>query len=112
MKPETDLSKEDATKFFAELFYGEHHIPNEVKPFGNGWAVNTHAPMATTDFNNLTRFVLMCHDDCIRGEIHPAGPQLIKVCIWKRQRFEPRLAFNHPTIGQAIDDFRKQRPHA
>lgn len=45
-----ELKKEDAISFFSELFYGEHHIPSELKNCGNGWSVKSdRSDMATTD---------------------------------------------------------------
>lgn len=35
-----NMTKEEATEFFSEFYYGEHHIPkHQVFEFGHGWMV-------------------------------------------------------------------------
>jgi hypothetical protein len=101
------LTKDEATNFFSELFYGEHHIPSEVKQYGQGFAITTNrGNFATTDFNNLTRLVLMAHEKCIRAEITGSNKfGSITIAIWKRQR-EGGISQSHPTIEQAIEKYR------
>lgn len=100
------LSREEATSFFAKLYRGEHHFPGKLKEWGDGWCMEDFAGMATFDFNNLTKFVIMCHDECIRGEIRPSSPRSMKVCIWKRQGREGDLCSRHPTMETAIETLR------
>jgi len=103
------LNKEKAEHFFGELFYGKHHIPSEVKPYGyDGWYIfcNTGLSFATTDFNNLTRLVLMAHRDLIRAEIKTHSPGRLKICIWQRQA-EGDLTKRHPDLPEAIYGFNK-----
>lgn len=64
--------------------------------------------MATTDYNNLTRLVLLSHRDAIRAEVQPSGPGMIKICIWKRKR-EGKLTDSHPTIEQSIESFKNYK---
>lgn len=101
------LTKEEATNFFSELFYGEHHIPSEIKQYGQGFSVVTNrGDFATTDFNNLTRLVLMAHEKCIRTEISGSNKfGSITIAIQKRQR-HGGLSQSHPTIEQAIEKYR------
>jgi hypothetical protein len=101
------LTKEEATSFFSELYRGEHHLPSKVKEWGEGFCVEDFAGMATFDFYNLTDFVIMCHDKCIRGEIRPSSPRSMKVCIWKRQGREGSMSLRHPTLEQSIEKLRK-----
>lgn len=103
------LTKEEATAFFSELYGGEHHIPNyKIFEFGSGWMVRDYTSVwSTFDFNSLTKFVLMCHDKCIRGEIRPHTFIEIKVIIHKRQDREGGFSTRHPTIETAIEKFRK-----
>lgn len=100
-----NLTKEEATDFFAELFYGENHIPSEIQPCGQGWKITYHSEFATYDFNQLTRLVLMAHDQCIRAGIQGSNFGKISIRIWKRQR-EGSIMERHPTIEQAIEQFR------
>lgn len=98
-------TKEEATEFFDELFYGNHHLPSEVKPFGAGWSVTMCNSMATFDYNNLTRLVFLAHKHCFRAEIQSVGINRIKLAIWKRQR-EGSMCQRHPTLEEAIAEFK------
>lgn len=100
------LTKQEATDFFAEMYHGEHHLPSKVKEFGFGFCVEDFAGMATFDYSNLTRFVILCHDRCVRGEIRPSSPRSMKVCIWKRQGREGGMSDRHPTLEKAIENLR------
>lgn len=109
--PETrHLTKEEATAFFSELYYGEHHIPkHQVHEFGYGWMVkHDRGDLATFDYNELTRLVLMAHDKCIRVSISPLSKSTLQIAIWKRQR-EGSMSERHPTLEQAIEKFRESK---
>lgn len=102
------LEKQEAIDFFAEFFGGEHHIPNGLKEWGSGWCVNSgRSDLATYDFNGLTRLVFMAHDKCIRVEIKPSGPGMIKICLHKRQR-EGGFSKEHPTLETAVSNWREK----
>lgn len=105
------LTIEEATNFFSQLYGGEHHIPGKIKPWGFGWCTEDFAGMATFDYSQLTRFVLMCHDQCIRGEIRPSSPKTVKVCIWKRYGREGSMSSRHPTIEHAIESLRIKKQY-
>jgi hypothetical protein len=100
------LTKEEAEKFFSEFYRGSHHIPgHEVHEHGYGWMVkHDRGDLATFDFNELTRLVLMAHRDCYRASIENHGVRAFKIAIWKRQR-EGGMCDRHPTIDQAIETF-------
>ncbi len=104
------LTKEEATQFFSELYGGEHHIPNyKLHEFGYGWMVKDYTMgWATFDYSVLTRFVLMCHDKCIRGEIRPHTFKEMKIIIHKRQNRDGKFTERHPTIETAIESFNKK----
>lgn len=105
------LTQDEATKFFSQFYRGEHHIPGyKVHEFGKGWMVkHDQGDLATFDFNGLTRLVLMAHHYCYRVSVNNHGPRTMKICIWKRQR-EGSVSHRHPTIEQAIEDFKSQIP--
>lgn len=107
---EPDFAIEEATKFFAEIFCGEHHIPGEIKPFGRGWCVLVSREFATTDFNDLTRLVLLSHETGIRAGIHPAGPK-IKISLHKRESGATDLIAGHPTIDQALEAWKTRKTY-
>lgn len=100
------LTIETATKFFAEFYRGEHHIPSKIKEFGYGFCVNhDRGDMATHDYNNLTRIVLMAHRDCIRVGITAVRNNILQIAIWQRQGREGSMSERHPTIETAISIF-------
>jgi hypothetical protein len=101
------LTKEEATAFFSEFYQGDHHIPKGgVKEFGYGWAVvHNRGDLATYDYNELTKLVIMGHDRCIRVSIMPYQIKSLKIAIWRRQR-EGGMSERHPTLEQAIESFR------
>lgn len=105
-----NLTKEEATAFFSELYYGEHHIPkHQVLEFGYGWMVkHDRGDLATWDYNELTRLVLMAHDKCIRVSVNPISKTVIGIAIWKRLR-EGSMSERHPTLEQAIEKFRESK---
>lgn len=104
------MTQKQAELFFSILFRGKHHIPNEIKEHGSGFSVNVKwSSFATFDGNLLTRFVLLCHDECVRGEIINNYFQGLKIVIWKRKR-EGIVSERHPTIEDAIRLFRDETP--
>ena len=98
-------------ELLADLYGGVHHIYGEPKECGRGLELKT-APhnLATFDFNALTRAVFMAHDRMIRIEIAPSGPGLVKLRLHKRHKREGRMHERHPTIEQALADYRVRHP--
>lgn len=101
------LTKEEAIQFFSDFYGGEHHIPGfKPKHDGLGWSVNhDRGEMATFDFSQLTKLVVMGHDRCIRVGIHAVRNGIIQITIWKRQR-EGSMSERHPTLEQAVEKIR------
>lgn len=101
------MTKEEATAFFSILFYGEHHIPSEVKPWGRGWKVSEYSGrLATFDFDGLTRLVFLAHDKCVRAEICQSGPGRVGICIWKRHGRSGDMFARHPSLKCALINWR------
>ncbi len=93
----------EARQFYADFFYGEHHLPSIIKPWGEGWYVVVSGSFATTDFNELTRLVLMAHARAIRVEISTHGGfGHMKLILHKREHGREEFWAKHPTIEQAI----------
>lgn len=89
-----------------DIFGGAHHIYSEVKPYGQGIVVNErHFRASTFDFNGLTKAVVMAHDRCIRFEIEPSGPGMLKLVLHKRKR-EGQMYERHPTMEDHIRSIR------
>lgn len=101
------LTKAEATQFFSDFYGGEHHIPNcKINDCGYGFSVQHSDCLSTFDFHNLTKFVIMCHDRCIRGEVSTSRPGYLKIAIWKRQGREGNISMRHPTIESQIERIR------
>jgi hypothetical protein len=107
------FTKAQAEEFFGEVFGGKHHIPGDVKEFGRGWKVNAYGGwLSTFDFNNLTRLVMLAHDRCVRVEIMQGGPGRVGIGIWQRRTRTGDMTERHPTMEQALADWRKHYPAA
>ena len=91
----------------SQLYHGFHHVMGEVKEHGTGIEINSREyRLATFDFSYLTRLVLMSHDWGVRACIGGSGPGMIKIILHKRHLREGRMSERHPTIEQAIIDYR------
>lgn len=109
METNEKLTLEEATAFFSEFYYGEHHIPNyKPKLYGSsGYSViHDRGDLATYDFNQLTRLVFMAHEKCIRVELTGYSSRKIRIAIWKRNGTEGNMSRIHPTIEDALAKFR------
>lgn len=101
------MTEAEATEFFSILFFGKHHIPGDVKPFGRGWKVSVYAgTLATYDYDSLTRLVFLAHDKCVRAEIIQGGPGRVGIAIWKRHNRNGDTYSRHPTIKCALVNWR------
>lgn len=97
----------EAEEFFSQIYFGKHHIPGKIKPFGPGWCINHLGELATFDFSQLTRLVFLAHDACIRVSIMNSGPQMVKIALHKRNSREGSMCERHPAIEQALTKWRK-----
>jgi hypothetical protein len=105
------LTKAEAEEFFGILYFGKHHIPSDVKPFGRGWKINDFGgALSTFDFDGLTRLVFLCHDKCVRAQIMQGGPGRVGVAIWKRHGRVGDMTERHPTIEHALNGWRLKHP--
>lgn len=96
-------------EMLCDLCKGAHHIGGTIKPFGKGIAVNLRYGFsaATFDFSGLTEAVILAHDRCIRFEIEPSGPGMLKLVFHKRDGREGAMHERHPTLEQAVEVLRK-----
>ncbi|MPR36594.1 hypothetical protein [Salmonirosea aquatica] len=112
---EEQMTYEEAKEFFAEFYRGEHHISEKIEPFGCGYQIRHHADLSTFDYDDLTRFVLMCHDRAYRGRVSPRNHMYVSLSIWKRKHEAGKddrypTYVTHPAIEDAIAKFRKHSP--
>lgn len=106
--------QKECHQFLADLVYGYHHITGIVRPMGsNGIYINSTRSnyLATYDFNGLTRAVVMAHDRCIRFEVAPSGPGMLRLNIHKRRHSENDGSLSmwewHPTLEHHVEAIRK-----
>lgn len=103
---------EQVADLLGDLFFGIYHLDqkalrrvdwgnNHHIEFNLGW----HA-LATTDFNELTRLVILCHDRAIRCSIEASTHKYLKLIFHKRQRGGD-IYHAHPTIEDAVAVTRK-----
>jgi hypothetical protein len=91
-------------EMLADLFLGWHHIHGKLHEWGRGIKLNCKhlGNFATTDYDGLTRAVIMAHDRMIRFEIEPSGPRMLGLVLFKRHSREGSMSERHPTIEEAI----------
>lgn len=105
-KPEMSILGKDVADLLGFLFYGIYHIEREVMEtdWSNGHHIEVrlkYKGLSTTDYNDLTRLVLLCHHMAIRCSISPMSRTSIKLLFHRRTRGE----YGHPTIEEAINKF-------
>ena len=67
-----------------------------------------HTPLASYDFNQLTRLVFLAHDLAIRVEIKPAM-RYLRIVLHPRDR-EGSIMTAHPTIETVLAEHRRLQP--
>lgn len=63
--------------------------------------------LATFDFDHLTRLVIKAHDEAVRVEVQPHTFRHLAIRMWSRSTREGAMSERHPTIDEAISNFRK-----
>lgn len=91
-----------ARQFFADFFYGENHLPSKIKACGEGWYVLLPGEIASTDFNDMTRLVLMAHERSIRVSVRPLNFRYMKLMLHQRDPAVLDLSYGHPDLDEAI----------
>lgn len=98
--PAWTLEQAACIELLAEFALGKHHLP-VVREWGDGVCVNWHGNLATTDFDGLTRLVLLAHKYAVRIEIGWSGPGMVRIIAHKRMHGERKtLGFSrwHPDL--------------
>lgn len=96
---------------------GLHHLDQDLMRKIN-WDDTHHIEMklryvnlATFDFNNLTTLVFLAHDYGIRVEINPSSNLYLRVLFHQRACREGNIVHRHPTIEDALIEWRKTHPN-
>lgn len=93
----------ECAKMFASVLGGFHHVNGTFKQCGRGIKIHHYGgSFATFDYYNLTRLVVIAHDEMVRVELIPSGPGRLGFAMWKRHGREGGVEERHPTIEQAI----------
>lgn len=93
-----------------ELYDGLYHVSEELhrrKPEDfydvNRFAITVYnSPFSTYDFNYLTRFVVFCHDRCVRGSIESAARGLVWLVFHPRYNRDGSMYVRHPELEEHI----------
>lgn len=91
-----------------ELYVGIYHIPTQYLKKVD-WE-NPHfieivvddSQYSTFDFGYLTDLVLLCHRECIRGEVSAARQGLLRLRFHSRQR-DGGMSQRHPTMREVLE---------
>jgi hypothetical protein len=92
-----------------QLALGIYHLDNPQKV---DWsnpryiAVKWFGSMATFDFNQLTRLVVLAHDMCIRADIAGLSRNYLQITFHPRTLREGRMSERHPTLEEHIQQLR------
>lgn len=79
---------------------------------GVSFVLGRSPSLATWDFNHLTKLVIGAHDECVRVEVEPHGFGYLRISMWPRAGRDGDIARRHPTIEQAIAQYRGTPPPA
>jgi hypothetical protein len=101
----------EVADLLGDLFGGIYHqdSPSLRKV---DWSVESrielavYGPLSTFDNDLLTRFVLLCHERCIRGEISAAAPKYLRLTFTKRYGRDGDYCDRHPDMETAIAGIR------
>lgn len=66
-----------------------------------------YGALATWDFKELTRLVLLCHDARIRGQISPLGPRHLHIALHERAA-DGGITRCHPDLAEAVAMHRQE----
>lgn len=80
-----------------------------VQWWPNSISVAWFKSFATYDFSDLTRFVLLCHEARIRGEIAPCSSRYLRIHLHERKA-EGGVSREHPNLVEMIEEWRADFP--
>ncbi len=98
-----------------QVYRGIYHIDYGITLTKPDWSdenfieVNVPQGLATYDGNELTALVIEAHEAPVRLEINAGGPRRLKLGFSPRSRKAVELWGRHPTIEQAVQEWRATR---
>lgn len=102
-----------AIELIAMVFGGAHNAPiNWRKAEIDESSVHVctrWAPLATWDFNQLTRLVVASHDLMIRVELSAAAPKIMELALYPRHKRSPgeSISVRMPTLDDGVEIARR-----
>lgn len=100
----------ECLRMLSDLVNGFHHLFGKIHADGQNDQIRcileAHNCLATYDYRDLTRLVVMAHDRCIRAEIQPAGRSTLTIILTKRSR-EGSQELRHPTLEENVTKIRE-----
>ena len=100
----------ECLRMLTNLVNGFHHLFGKITGDGRTdqirCVLEAHNCLATYDYRDLTRLVVMAHDRCIRAEIQPARGNAITIILTKRSR-EGDQDRRHPTLEENVAKIRE-----
>lgn len=114
--PMSEFGREVAD-LLGDLFLGIYHV-NPAYLIKVDWSGSAFIELAvdqtfaTFDYSNLTRFVFLCHDYGIRGQISPRSNRTMMFMFHPRERKNGARNVSqwHPTLEESIEMHRKAYP--
>lgn len=112
LKIEISEFGEKVADLLGELFHGIYHISKEIKHKRHkrvewdreDWIeVVFYKSFSTYDFDELTRFVILCHKYGIRGEIEAAANKYLRLCFYNSGAFVKE----HPGLDVLLEKVEK-----
>jgi hypothetical protein len=114
-RPQNELERR-VYVVLSRAYFGIHHVQWwERRRLEGSHTVSVTVPagLDTYDGSTLTRLVIAAHDECVRVEVHPAGPHGLRLFFTMRRRrgygLELWTPDSHPTIETAIQQNRNYR---
>lgn len=88
-------------EFLANSVFGGLHNVRRLTHHHNYKEIRLTNSLSTYDSNQLTRLVFAAHEFCLRVEIQPCTPRMIRILIHPRTR-EGSLMERHPTLSESV----------
>lgn len=106
LPPLSDDVKDRFGQVVGYAFGGWHHV-GDPKRCGTGVKFSTYGGLATFDFNQLTKLVLISHAVRVRAEIGQGGPRQLNVYLHPRIDKPDSWSDHHPSLADLVASAQK-----